>query len=1070
MDGVRILSVETQFTEEHLRDYFENPKYGGGAISDIYYPLRNNDAVILFSTGPKSGSKVSTELLARKHDKFTVVALPHKVFSKVQVWVDSEMSALIQAIDAYCQKLKDIGGVSIGMDSNACELILTGTDYQLEWAQMYLSQLKDNQIHIANTLRRNREVTAAIDHERRQTATSSSRSMVNGDGAARSASDPVASPRRHMSHASKEVNGHTSSSVRSRTPTEVRSYSPASAESKRPGERVRSNSLMTQTAEAAAETPTPKPRGSARNEDTRSTGFSPSANSLADEEGEVGRITAGMEKMTAQYDSLNNSLEKRHRQADADATFNKFASIPNGPDVRRREGTDLTKNLDQPPSRNSSHSWQTMPGRSDMERAERAHRDEHHSSLDAIHSLDYQGASAGGLNHQSPAPFSSLQPLYGHDDYDEGAGAIGVDRSFPSAAFRRSLSHGASTRTSEISPYALMSNASIELSRRSFKITHKLILKIFVDDITKAHTEAVVNAANWELKNIGGVAGALARAAGREMTVECDQLFNKHGFLKTGQVVKTKAYGKLSHMKYVIHTVGPIFMSSTHKDEEQCVYELAQTFFNCLEFADSLALKTLTFPFISTGIFGVPMDQCVMAIVTALLAYSEKKSPCLEEVHFVNNDINVACEAILLTDQRLKIETVVSALQRLEEGAQRYGHHVYPHCRKNSVSRSGSKYPDDEKSYSTSMYAGFTSHDVAASRDSSRHSRLVTHYHEDDAKLQSLPPFSTHTSDSRSGSSDRSRPKTHDDNTLSSQRKGREPSPRPSTTGGRPRSSSLDMKDRPKVLKELKELTKKQETLSSKGKAPTFKPALGSTPAGKKSSTAKSSTAVANRSSSSKGGAPVKVPRPGKSSDHSGVSDTDTGSVAGSEDDDGTCPICLEPFRHPKKLPCGHTFCTQCVDRALTTKPKCPKCQRNFGMQTGTQPKDGRMTYRVDHSIKLEGYGLGAFVISYYIPGGIQEAYHPNPGQYYNSIDRTAYLPYNNEGKEVLKMLEKAFAQRLIFTIGESHTTGATGVITWNDIHHKTSATGGPTNYGYPDPHYLRRVKEELADKGITSP
>lgn len=128
------------------------------------------------------------------------------------------------------------------------------------------------------------------------------------------------------------------------------------------------------------------------------------------------------------------------------------------------------------------------------------------------------------------------------------------------------------------------------------------------------------------------------------------------------------------------------------------------------------------------------------------------------------------------------------------------------------------------------------------------------------------------------------------------------------------------------------------------------------------------------------------------------------------------------------------------------------------------------MTYRVDHGTKLEGYGIGAIVISYYIPGGVQEVCHPNPGQYYSAIDRTAYLPYNNEGKEVLKMLEKAFAQRLIFTIDDSHTTGAKGVVTWNDIHHKTSTTGGPTNYGYPDPDYLRRVKEELADKGITSP
>ena len=64
------------------------------------------------------------------------------------------------------------------------------------------------------------------------------------------------------------------------------------------------------------------------------------------------------------------------------------------------------------------------------------------------------------------------------------------------------------------------------------------------------------------------------------------------------QVVKTKAYGKLSHLKYVIHTVGPIYIET---DEDRSVFELTQTFYNCLGFAEKLNLKSITFPFISTG-------------------------------------------------------------------------------------------------------------------------------------------------------------------------------------------------------------------------------------------------------------------------------------------------------------------------------------------------------------------------------------------------------------------------------------------------------------------------------------
>lgn len=63
---------------------------------------------------------------------------------------------------------------------------------------------------------------------------------------------------------------------------------------------------------------------------------------------------------------------------------------------------------------------------------------------------------------------------------------------------------------------------------------------------------------------------------------------------------------------------------------------------------------------------------------------------------------------------------------------------------------------------------------------------------------------------------------------------------------------------------------------------------------------------------------------------------------------------------------------------------------------------------------------------------------HPHPGTPYKGITRTAYLPDNHEGREICAMLVVAFERRLVFTIGASRTTGKEGVITWNDIHHKT--------------------------------
>lgn len=118
----------------------------------------------------------------------------------------------------------------------------------------------------------------------------------------------------------------------------------------------------------------------------------------------------------------------------------------------------------------------------------------------------------------------------------------------------------------------------------------------------------------------------------------------------------------------------------------------------------------------------------------------------------------------------------------------------------------------------------------------------------------------------------------------------------------------------------------------------------------------------------------------------------------------------------------------------------------------------------------LPGYPrTETFIINYVFPNGHQEEFHPNPGEPFTGIERQAYLPDNSEGQEVLHLLEQAFKQRLVFTIGVSRTTGKEGVVTWNDIHHKTRRDGGSERFGYPDEDYLSRVKEELKAKGIVN-
>jgi O-acetyl-ADP-ribose deacetylase (regulator of RNase III) len=123
-------------------------------------------------------------------------------------------------------------------------------------------------------------------------------------------------------------------------------------------------------------------------------------------------------------------------------------------------------------------------------------------------------------------------------------------------------------------------------------------------DITEQDVDAVVNAANSSLLGGGGVDGAIHRKGRPAILAECRKLRASHygKGLPTGRAVATTA-GNLP-ARWVIHTVGPVW--SAQQDRSAL---LASCYRESLVVADELGAGTVSFPAVSTGIYGRPMDD-----------------------------------------------------------------------------------------------------------------------------------------------------------------------------------------------------------------------------------------------------------------------------------------------------------------------------------------------------------------------------------------------------------------------------------------------------------------------------
>ncbi|XP_070786163.1 protein mono-ADP-ribosyltransferase PARP14-like isoform X2 [Enoplosus armatus] len=201
-------------------------------------------------------------------------------------------------------------------------------------------------------------------------------------------------------------------------------------------------------------------------------------------------------------------------------------------------------------------------------------------------------------------------------------------------------------------PSVAQNLASLNLSEvntvASYSLCDGLQVLVCQGDITKQEADALVNAANEDLDHRGGVAAALSKAGGPEVQSESSGLVKYIGKIPTGDVVVTTG-GNLN-CKKLLHAVGPVGGEAGGRER----ILLGKAVHSALNLSEIMEFQSIAIPCISSGTFGVPVNVCSEAIVTAVQEFGSQGGRSLSRIILIDNREEVvramheACDRLLL--------------------------------------------------------------------------------------------------------------------------------------------------------------------------------------------------------------------------------------------------------------------------------------------------------------------------------------------------------------------------------------------------------------------------------------
>jgi O-acetyl-ADP-ribose deacetylase (regulator of RNase III) len=154
------------------------------------------------------------------------------------------------------------------------------------------------------------------------------------------------------------------------------------------------------------------------------------------------------------------------------------------------------------------------------------------------------------------------------------------------------------------------------------------VIELLQGDLVDQRLDALVTAANRELRGGGGVDGAIHRAAGPRLLDACRRLKG----CPVGSAVRTGAFDlEAKGVRAIVHAVGPVWSGGKRSEDDL----LASAYRRALELADEAGFGSIGFPSISTGAYGFPIDRAAALAIEAVVGFLLEPGHGLGRVVFV---------------------------------------------------------------------------------------------------------------------------------------------------------------------------------------------------------------------------------------------------------------------------------------------------------------------------------------------------------------------------------------------------------------------------------------------------